>query len=82
MCQVSELQEEDPAPRWKARRGPPAEKPATASEERAAFSGAQIGHFLWHTMFKCLITNVLSGGRWGDRTPGLRIANAALSQLS
>ena len=22
------------------------------------------------------------GGRWGDRTPGLRIANAALSQLS
>jgi len=26
---------------------------------------------------------VLSGGgRWGDRTPDLRIANAALSQLS
>ncbi len=22
------------------------------------------------------------GGWWGDRTPGLRIANAALSQLS
>ena len=27
-------------------------------------------------------TVFLNGGAWGDRTPGLKIANLALSQLS
>jgi hypothetical protein len=36
-------------------------------------------------VFKWNLLKILcrfTGGRWGDRTPGLRIANAALSQLS